>query len=130
MSERHDLLTYRHNSPIDTVEHLQRRIRALERAHAMSSPLRALHRAWHSKSDWTAQLTTKAFWLLCVFIIVGSVVGAISSAIWRPYHQDQVKERCSNACARSGLMYSEGFDSACVCVRNDYPVQVVTPSPR
>lgn len=108
---------YRTQPPEDELPRLRRRVRALERAWRLSSPIRALGRL-----EWGAA-GAAVFHLIPPLILVGCFAGLV----WAVAYAVQVSTACDRACSREGMVLRHAEADSCECEPAPDGVKVVPP---
>lgn len=116
-------MSYREIDPSVEVERLRRRVRALERAHRIGSPLRGLARLAGRIFAALRRDPGVLFWPIFVIVALFAVSGLISTCRSSTRRMD----RCALACAREGLALRSTAGEGCICEPSAERLRAVSP---
>ena len=116
-------MSYREIDPSVEVERLRRRVRALERAHRMTSPLRGFARFAGRLSAALRRDPGVLFWPIFVLVALFAGGGLMSTCRSSTRRMD----RCALACAREGLALRSTAGEGCICEPSAERLRAVSP---
>lgn len=110
-------MSYRENAVQDETEKLRRRVRALERARRMATPIRCFCAFWNDIESEIKVLLTMLTFVLCFFVAV----------VYPVVHTSSVREKCDVACATQGQYCRNAYDTGCICVDGQHKIHLIHP---